>query len=379
MHILKKYPAQRAKFFYTVMFVSFFLWIIAAGASWGNETRSVKETIQEMTIDQKVAQLIMVGFNGTTLSAPMQKLLKDIPVGGIILFRHNLYKGKKFIKELTEEIQVLLKKQPPCVPAFIAVDLEGGIIKRFTTDVIAFPSARNLGDRNDLALVESECIKAARILSALGINMNLAPVLEPCGPVMKTRVFGCDIQKVAEMGVHFTSGFQSQGVIATGKHFPGNGGVDQHQALGRIDLGISEFKINRLPAYDAAIKAGIGAIMTSHVYFSAIDDSAPVPLSKLVVTEFLKKQLKFGGVVISDDLLCASKKGVVLAQFGTVPENAVRAVQSGVDVIMLSDANYARTVYCQIKNALVSGIISKNRLDDSVMRILSLKRKFNIF
>lgn len=355
-----------------------FLWTITIRIGWGNERNEVSETLRKMTIDQKLGQLLMVGFHGTSLSAPMQKILLEIPVGGFILFRHNLYQGKESTRALTEQIQGLQKKRPPHVPSLIAVDLEGGIIKRFPKGLLDFPSARYMGDSYEPALVEAECIKAAQLLASLGINMNLAPVLEPCSTVMTTRSFSCDIQRVSEIGVRFTQGFQSQGVVATGKHFPGNAAVDQHRALGRIHLSPEDFKANRLTAYEAAIKAGIGAIMTSHVYLSAVDDSAPATLSEKVVTGLLKNELGFSGIVIADDLLCSSEKGVVLAPLGSVPQNAVRAIQAGVDMVMLSDANYTRSVHGGIKKALLAGEISSQRLDDAVRRILAVKRKFGI-
>lgn len=342
------------------------------------DLRSAEQLLKGMTVDQKIGQVLMVGFNGTTLSAPMRKLLTDIPAGGFILFRHNLYKDRETTKALTRDLENLLKNNPPFIPPFVAVDLEGGVLKRFPKDIIDFPSTRHFGETNDPEYVEMECRKAARLLKDMGINMNLAPVLEPCSAVMTTRAFGCDVDKVAQMGVRFIRGFQSEGIIATGKHFPGNAGVDQHKQLGSIDDSLDELRKKRFPAYEAAVKEGVAAVMISHVYLSAVDPAASATLSRKVIEDVLRKELKFKGVVVSDDLLCASEKGMVLAPLGPIPEMAVRAFSAGVDILLVSDANYARRIHGQFREALHSGLISEERLDQSVLRILRLKDKFNI-
>lgn len=334
--------------------------------------------LKGMSIDQKIGQVLMVGFNGTTLSSPMRKLLGEIPAGGFILFRHNLYKDRDTTKSLIRELDNLLKSHPPYIPPFVATDLEGGVLKRFPKDVIDFPAAHHFGQMNDPEYVETECIKAARLLKELGINMNLAPVLESCSSVMTTRAFGCEIEKVARMGVSFIRGFQSQRIIATGKHFPGNAGVDQHKQLASIDDSLEELRRKRFPAYEAAVKEGVAAVMISHVYLSVVDPVAPATLSRKVIEGVLRTDLKFHGVVLSDDLLCAGEKGMVLASLGSIPEMAVRAFLAGVDILLVSDANYTRRIHRQFRDALHSGLISEARLDESVSRILRLKEKFHI-
>lgn len=354
--------------------------IIVALPSKGStaDSRSVQQILKAMSLEQKVAQLLMVGFNGSILSDPMRRFLKDIPCGGVILYRHNLYKGPEAIQRLCLQIQNLAQLSYPSVPLLIATDLEGGVVKRIGREYLDFPSARKMGEIKDPHKVEDICSSAGVKLRDLGINMNLAPVLEPCGPIMRSRVFSCSIDDVKTVGVHFIRGFHAGRVIATGKHFPGNVEKDHNNNLGRIPGNIAELEKGLFIPFRAAIDEGVGAIMTSHVYITDVDGKVPATLSPKVIDGILRGKLGFEGVVISDDLLVASKKGRVLASLCTVPESAVMAVMAGVDILMLSDAGHARRVHTKIMDALSSKLISEQRLDNSVRRILELKRRFQI-
>lgn len=345
---------------------------LSAAGNAADAPKTIPEIVASMSLDDKIARRMMLGFNGTELAAPFRRYIEKYPAGGFILFRHNLHKGEESVRGLTGDIQSAMKRQGARLPALIAVDLEGGVLKRFSENVLKFPSARQLGMVEDDAEAEAICAGAARKLRSMGITMNLAPVLEPCGPVMKTRVFDCSLDKVAKTGSIFIRGFQRNGVIATAKHFPGNAGVDPHKRLGRIGGSLADLDKTIFVPFRRAIREGVGAIMVSHVYLSAVDDAIPAALSKKVIGGVLRERLGFEGVVITDDLLCSSSEGRVLAPLSSVPESAVLAILAGADMVMLSDAGFAPSVHRALREAAVAGRISEKEMDAGVHRILAL-------
>lgn len=341
-------------------------------------TGTIAEDVAAMSLDDRIAQRMMLGFNGTMLPSPFRRYIETHAVGGFILFRHNLHRGADSIGKLTAALQTAFLKQPTHLPALIAVDLEGGIIKRFPPDVLQFPSARRLGTIDDPGEVREICTHAARKIYSLGINMNLAPVLEPCGRVMQTRVFDCSVEKIAETGSIFIQCFQNEGVVCAAKHFPGNAGVDPDKRLGRMEGSLADYeKTNFLP-FRRAIREGVGAIMVSHVYLDDVDPEMPATLSEKVMDGLLRQGMGFDGVIITDDLLASSSRGRVLESVCSVPESAIRAILAGADIIMLSDAGFAPAVQKAIREAVVAKRISEGRLNAGVERILKLKARFNI-
>lgn len=361
-----------------ILGVFFALAVFCAAGDAAERPRTTAEILSSMSLDDKIAQLMMLGFNGTRLSEPFRQYISKRAVGGFILFRHNLHTGEESTRKLTRDIQGVLKEQSSHVPALIAVDLEGGVLKRFPEEVLSFPSARQLGMINNPLEVDTICAQAARKIHSMGINMNLAPVLEPCGPVMKTRVFDCSVERVAETGSRFIRGFQTNGVIATAKHFPGNAGVDPHKRLGKIEGGLSELEQTIFPPFRRSIREGVGVIMVSHVYLSNVDEEAPATLSRKVIGGVLRERLGFDGVILTDDLLCSSSQGRVLEFLCSVPESGIRAIQAGADMVMLSDAGFAPAVHSAIRDAVITRRISERQIDASAGRILTLKERFKL-
>ena len=339
---------------------------------------TIAEAVAAMSLDDRIAQRMMLGFNGTTLSSPFRQYIEKHAVGGFILFRHNLHRGADSIGKLTADIQAASMKRATDFPALIAVDLEGGIIKRFPPDVLHFPSARQLGMINNPGEVRAIYAQTARKIHSLGINMNLAPVLEPCGRVMQTRVFDCVVERIAETGSIFIQSFQNEGVVCTAKHFPGNAGVDPDKQLGRMEGSLADYKKTIFLPFRRAIQESVGAIMVSHVYLADVDEEMPATLSEKVMEGLLRQDMGFDGVIITDDLLASSSRGRVLEPLCSVPESVIRAILSGADIIMLSDAGFAPAVHGAIREAVIAKRISEGQLNAGVERILKLKARFKM-
>lgn len=235
-----------------------------------------------------------------------------------------------------------------------------------------------LGAANDPALTEKAATLAAKELTALGINLNFAPCVDvnnnPANPVIGVRSFGEDPLQVAEHGAAAIRGYQNQGVSATAKHFPGHGdtAVDSHHGLASVPHSKERLYRVELPPFRKAIESGVDMIMTAHVIFPAFEpDGIPATLSRRVLTGLLRTELGFEGVIITDCLeMHAISKSCGIA------EGAVRAIEAGADIVLVSHTLEEQVRAIQtVLAAVQSGRLSEEQIDESVRRILSLKQK----
>jgi beta-N-acetylhexosaminidase len=275
-------------------------------------------------------RLLMVGIPGPRLDEVARELVRDLKVGGIILFARNLESPEQ-VWELTRDLQREALAAAGR-PLFIAVDQEGGPVQRLKSPFTLIPSARELGGRAGAGEVERLAGQVARELSLVGINVNLAPVLDVArGPQCPQweRAYGPDPELVAALGVAAIRGYLSGGVIPVAKHFPGLGDTlkDSHQTLPRAQFGPPR-TVDLLP-FERAIAAGVPAIMTAHVLVPEWD-SRPATLSRKVLAEVLRRELQFSGVVITDDL----EMGAIAGQ-APAPEAACEALAAGADLLLI--------------------------------------------
>lgn len=326
-----------------------------------------------MTLLEKIGQLFVCGFEGTAPSRDITDLISKSHVGGVILFSRNL-KSPAQAAELTRGLQALSAK----MPLFIGVDQEGGRISRLPKGFTCFPAAAAFGasGKTDLAYRASQVTAAE--LKAVGINLNFAPVLDvatrPDNPVIGDRAFGSSATLVSRMGLAVMAGLQDARVIACGKHFPGHGDTtqDSHLALPKVALTKPRLQSVELRPFFHLIGNELGMIMTAHVVYPALDAKNPATLSPAIIGRMLRKDLGFGGVVITDDLemkAISKKPGVA----------AVRAIQAGVDLILICHhADKQREAIEAVHRAVKAKVIPEARIDQSVLRILSLKERFLI-
>lgn len=235
----------------------YFLLLYLYPCAHANEPPPPDRLLNEMTMEEKAGQVLMVGFNGTTLSKPFQRFLTDISCGGVILYRHNMYKGPEVTRRLCSAIKGSAYKKQPDLPIFIATDLEGGIVRRFDRDFMDFPSALEMSREKDLSAIEKICSSAALKLHSLGINMNLAPVIELGGYINHKRLFNGPVEKISECGRYFIRGFQKNGIIATAKHFPGNSGAEDLDGIGKMSENLSALRQQNFIPFQAAVQEGV--------------------------------------------------------------------------------------------------------------------------
>lgn len=339
----------------------------------------------------KIGQMLLVGFRGTTAD-PRSRIIADITrnaVGGVVLFdrvgsrtsavRNISSPGQ--LRTLVTTLQAAALHTPPGSPLIVAVDQEGGAVARLNprNGFAATPTAASLGARNDLAHTRAQATTMAGALAAMGINLNLAPVVDvnvnPWNPAIgrNGRSFSADPRRVVAHAGAFVDGHRGRGVRTTLKHFPGQGSAAGDTHLGVVDV-TRRWTDAELAPFAALITAGrADAVMTGHIFNARLDPAHPATLSAAVVTGMLRERLGFGGVVVSDDM----QMGAIRAAYGW-DEAVALAVLAGIDLLMIADpptrgASLVTRTIDVIEDLVAAGRISEARIDASYDRIQALK------
>jgi len=327
----------------------------------------------ELTSREKIGQLFMVGFIGTTVTPALAAFIKDYKPGGVILFSRNLESVEQIV-ELTNDLQ----RCSPKSPLLISIDQEGGRVSRLPKGFTIFPPCEVLGRCNSGELAYAAAATIAKELKAVGINMNMAPVLDvnsnPDNPVIGDRAFGSTPDVVGELALVTAAGLQDNKVVACGKHFPGHGdtNADSHKELPVVEASRERLEAVEFPPFRRAIEAGIPTLMTAHVLYKALDDRLPGTLSPAVITNLLREELRYDGVVLTDDL----EMHAIVDHYGP-GDAAVRAFQAGCDVLLIcKDRDREIAAFEAMEQAVSSGAIDVGRLDQSVARLQRLKQRF---
>jgi beta-N-acetylhexosaminidase len=333
----------------------------------------------ELNLKEKIGQLLMVGIPDTYISLEVEQLIRDYGVGGIILFERN-YISPLQLEALCSSMQYLAAKNRATIPLFIAVDQEGGRVVRFKEGFTIPPAAAELGQYGSARMVYNTFSQLAKELKTVGINMDLAPVLDintnPDNPVIGDRAYGSDPQKVQEIGTIVINALQDNGIIAVGKHFPGHGdtSLDSHTHLPRVNHDLARMKERELIPFAGAVRSGVGAIMTAHVIYELIDPDYPATLSEVIVNKILRQDLGFSGMVISDDL---EMKAIL--DYYDLEMAAIKAIQSGVDLLLVCHhLEYQDRVYQGLVRAVQDGLLAESCLDRALSKTLQLKRQFGL-
>ena len=321
----------------------------------------------------------MVGFSGTEPGDTLQADLSSRNLGGVLLFGWNCVSPTQ-VRALTDQIRSLA-----ATPPFIAIDEEGGYVARLNQKNGYGPtySAYKLGTVfNSEDSTRKEAAKMAGWLQTSGINVNLAPVVDvnvnPNNPIIARyeRSFSHDPNTVARHASWFVDEFHKRNVMCTLKHFPGHGSSRQDSHLGFTDISDTWSPLELIP-YQVLIGQGFGDfVMTGHLYNAQIDSVYPATLSYAAVTELLRNQLGFEGVVVSDEMLM----GAITKNY-SFAEAATRAILAGVDILLYSTnfrngQSLVRQLVDLLEEQVNQGTISESRIDESYSRILRLKEKY---
>lgn len=337
---------------------------------------SPSKTLQEMSLDEKVGQLFLIGFNGKVVSPAFKKHLQTIKPGAVIIFGRNI-KTLTQVAALNSDLQRIALSSSG-VPIFIAVDQEGGGVSRIHTSP-SMPSAFTVGQTNDPTLAFQVGKVTGELLSLLGFNMNLAPVLDITDTKLRsfigTRSFSDSPHKIGSMGVAFAHGLSEGKVLPVAKHYPGHGPIslDSHHTTPERHITLEELSGADLVPFNQFASAQFASgIMVAHIAYPLIDKTGlPATFSKTLVTTILQEQLQFNGLILTDDVEMGGA-----AVFKKLEDRAVAAINAGNDLIMFGWNQKAQlSAKKAILKAVQSGKISMERLDKSVAKILSHKDK----
>jgi beta-N-acetylhexosaminidase len=334
----------------------------------------------------------MVDFPGPGLSGPIERMIADWHVGGVVLFRKNVASPGQ-VADLTASLQ-RTARGAGAPPLWVAIDHEGGAVNRFAPgagalpsasppqragagahpSVTQFPSAMALGAAGDPTLAREAGAAAGRELRALGINLNFAPVMDvncnPANPVIGARAFGESTALVEAMGLAYIEGLQSAGVAAVAKHFPGHGDVtvDSHLALPLVPHNTARLEAVEIPPFFAAVRAGVAAVMSAHIVYPALDPSGvPATMSAPILTGILRGRWGYRGIVCSDSLSMRA-----IADHYGAGDAAVAAVRAGCDLVLaLGPEALQAEVLERLARAIETGEVPGARVADALGRLES--------
>lgn len=352
--------------------------LASPGARDRIQNESVPTLLAHMTLREKIGQMMMVSFGGTSLSAQAESMLAKLQPGGVTLFGPNFVSPSQ-LKSLDSSLQAHSH-----IPLIISVDQEGGEVDRVTTGVKQMPSEAQYGQVDNANLVKSDASTEAVQLHRLGVNMDLAPVLDVATPNSiigsEARSYGNNAREDIALGLAAIHGYQSHGLAATAKHVVGLGTTAVNPETTLPTLTLSTAELNRqLSPFSAASKAGVDGMMVTHVVIAGVTaPHTPASLSYNVVTKILRDKFHYSGVLMTDSLTM----GAVTSRFG-LSRACTMAVTAGEDVLLITpgainDPNPLVAALNAVEGKVKSGSISMKSIDGSVQRILKLKRKLHL-
>lgn len=355
----------------------------------------------EVSLRDKIGQMILIGFDGKKIDSlsPVVKTIEKNNIGGVILFDYDYHtktydrniESPKQVKQLNSDLQYFtlqgnLKHNRPKLPLLISVDYEGGKVNRLG-EQYGFPptlSAAEVGKRN---FVEAESIaeSMAKTLNEAGFNLNFAPVLDvninPDNPVIgkKERSFSSDATTVSSYAGLYSRHFLNQKIQCVYKHFPGHGSSTKDSHLGFVDV-TDTWQTYELDPYQQLLNSNesCGVVMTAHIVNRQLDDSGlPATLSHTILTHLLRNQLKFKGVIITDDM----QMKAISDNYG-LEQALVLAINAGADMLIFGnnlsvELQDPKQVIDIIEAKVLSGDINPERIDDAYQHIRALKNSLN--
>lgn len=328
----------------------------------------VDKTVESMSQTEKLGQMVMIGIQGTKVDDDSLYMLNQYHIGGVILFDRNMDSPEQ-VKQLTSDLQAQSNEK---VPLFIGIDEEGGDVVRMAEKLTPPPSQKEIGATGDIEQAKTWAIKTAKSLKDMGINVNFAPVAD-VGSNDK-RSYSADANTVIDFVRAATKGYQQENIIYSLKHFPGigKGRVDSHVDSSSIDVAKEVLMAEDILPFKTIIdenEPNDYFILVSHLKYPALDEEYPASLSSKIMTDLLRNELGYKGIIITDDM----EMGAV-ANHNDFRSIGVNAVKAGADIVLVChEYEHQQEVYLGLLDAVNSGEISQERIDESVKRIIKVK------
>ncbi|WP_414055105.1 glycoside hydrolase family 3 N-terminal domain-containing protein [Macrococcus equi] len=339
-----------------------------------NQVSMIPFTIDHLTLEEKIAQHFILGFEGTSYNDTLTHY-NDLNIGGVLFFKNNIQSTNQ-TRMLTQSISSHYKK----IPMFIAVDQEGGRVNRFPDEIPNIEPAYQIRNKGSEQLAYEKGRYIGQQLNQLGFNVDFAPSLDiwsnPANAVISDRSFGNSYQEVIKYGLPFNRGINDENIITSAKHFPGHGDtfVDSHESLPISPVDKQRLLNSEIQPFKAAIKDDIDMVMVSHILFPQIDAKYPSSMSRKMIKEILQTELGYKGVIITDDLAM----GAIANEYSR--EVALSNALNAGETMLLIGSNTgdidAQIQY--LKKQVENGNISEKIIDENVEKILKLKQKYGI-
>lgn len=348
--------------------------------------------VNSLSLEEKVGQLLMVHFDGKEANKDAEVLICDLHIGSIIYYNwSNGLTSPKQVELLSLGLQDLAKQTKAQIPLFIAIDQEGGMVQRLNQGFTSFLGNRALAMTSRPYLAYKSALAMGEEMHAVGINMNLAPVVDICSnprSAISIRSFSEKPEEVSQFAREMIDGFQQTKVINCIKHFPGYGesSQDAHDDLPILMKSKEElFAHELIPYRDLAKKAD--CVMVGHMMVPALDPNHPATLSKIICEDLLRNEIGFSGVLIADSLVMEG----FMQSVASIEEGAIECFNAGSDLLILGGKKLIgkslkeelkvediKRIYFALIEATKSGRISEKRLNQSVERILKLKEHYRL-
>lgn len=328
----------------------------------------VDKIVESMSQTEKLGQMVMIGIQGTKVDDDSLYMLHQFHMGGVILFDRNMDSPEQ-VKQLTSDLQAQSNEK---VPLFIGIDEEGGDVVRMAEKLTPPPSQKEIGETGDIEQAKIWAIKTAKSLKDMGINVNFTPVAD-VGSNDK-RSYSTDTNTVIDFVRAATKGYQQENIIYSLKHFPGigKGKVDSHVDSSSIDVTKEILMAEDIIPFKTIInenKPEDYFILVSHLKYPALDEEYPASLSSKIMIDLLRNELGYKGIIITDDM----EMGAV-ANHNDFRSIGVNAVKAGADIVLVChEYEHQQEVYLGLLDAVNSGEISQERIDESVKRIIKVK------
>ncbi|TXK73841.1 beta-N-acetylhexosaminidase [Paenibacillus sp. N3.4] len=333
--------------------------------------------LQGMTLEEKIGQMIFAGIDDDTLNSHTQELIVNYHVGGIILYKTNIKTSNQLVG-LVNDLKRTNKGNK--LSLWIGADEEGGKVTRLPDEITKTPTNKEIGKTNNKEFAYGIGRLLGKELNAYGLNVDFAPVLDinsnPKNPVIGDRSYGSNATIVNAMGIQTMKGLQSQRVLSVVKHFPGHGdtGVDSHIGLPIVQNDLARLRRIELVPFAEAIQQQADAVMVAHILLPKVDGQNPASMSSVIMTDLLRKEMGFKGLIMTDDLTMGA-----IAKNYDLGEAAVKSVRAGTNVILVGhEFEKVVTVIEALKKAVQTKQVSMQMINQSVGQIMSLKQKYQI-
>lgn len=347
-----------------------------------SQTKTFADSTNQVSLEQKIGQMIMVGIRGTHLNADAMELTRNQittgQIGGIIFFKHNIKNSRQF-RIFVESIKSLRTDHP----LLLAVDEEGGLVRRLkkSQGFEEFPSAADVGTNSSLDETYALYSRMAKQIHQAGLNVNLAPVVDvninrisPAIGQLK-RSFSRNPGDVFDYSKAFVRAHNDNGVITTLKHYPGHGSSREDSHNGITDITNTWRSSERIPFQRLIDSARVDMIMAGHLMDKSVDSKYPASISNSHIQVTLRDEMGYSGVVITDDL----QMGAIVKRF-ELEEIIIAAINAGCDILQFSDPldldeNLPLTISNIVLQAIENGQIDPQRIEESYSRIIKLKNR----